>query len=190
MEGHRADSFNKDKIRFLLIDEVINIQSSTLPNSGKPNLGALEGALARIDHFCLYDESAKKDIFVLAAFYLIAIAKAHAFNDANKRTAFQAATVFLLMNGVSLNDSPLLVKLTVWAAMDKAQLNDVAVTLKLLSDLNELSDSKDLEPTFSLLVRTIAWHSVNIIDQNNVDFISRLVSDEDDDLIKETTINY
>lgn len=66
--------------------------------------------------------------------YLIAIAKAHAFNDANKRTAFQAASIFLLGNGYELNASFELVKLTVLAAMGDAQLNETAFALRILSD--------------------------------------------------------
>ena len=75
-----------------------------------------------------------KDIFDFAAMYLIAIAKAHAFNDANKRTAFQAASIFLLGNGYELNASFELVKLTVLAAMGDAQLNETAFALRILSD--------------------------------------------------------
>ncbi len=77
-------------IRFLTVDEVVEIQRSTLPNSGKPDLSKLEGALSRIEALRDYEEG--EDIFKFSAMYLISIAKAHAFNDANKRTAFQAAT--------------------------------------------------------------------------------------------------
>ncbi|WP_423227230.1 hypothetical protein [Morganella morganii] len=36
-------------IRFLTVDEVVEIQRSTLPNSGKPDLSKPEGALPRIE---------------------------------------------------------------------------------------------------------------------------------------------
>ncbi len=119
-------------IEFLSTEQVIEIQSSTLPNSGEPNMDRLEGALNRIHALRYYDEC--DDIFALAAMYLISIAKAHAFNDANKRTAFQAASIFLMMNGFELGTSFRLVKLTVMAAMDNADLRDVAFSLMLLSD--------------------------------------------------------
>lgn len=90
-------------IRFLTVDEVVEIQRSTLPNSGKPDISKLEGALSRIEALRDYEEC--EDIFKFSAMYLISIAKAHAFNDANKRTAFQAASVFLILNGVELNVS-------------------------------------------------------------------------------------
>lgn len=121
-----------DEIEFLTSEQVVEIQNSTLPNSGPPDEGKLAGALFRIQTLAEYEEC--EDVFVFAAMYLIAIAKAHAFNDANKRTAFQAASVFLLMNGYELNASFELVKLTVLAAMDEAELNDAAFTLRILSD--------------------------------------------------------
>ncbi|HEV8035083.1 type II toxin-antitoxin system death-on-curing family toxin [Yoonia sp.] len=40
------------------------------------------------------------DLFDVAAGYAFGIAKAHAFIDGNKRTAFQTAFVFLYLNGV------------------------------------------------------------------------------------------
>ncbi|WP_413739386.1 type II toxin-antitoxin system death-on-curing family toxin [Sodalis sp. RH14] len=75
----------------------------------------------------------------MAAMYLIGIAKAHAFNDANKRTAFQATSVFLLMNGIELNESLYLVKLTLFSAMDQANIEETTFALRLLSNyMNEL----------------------------------------------------
>ncbi|MGP0844409.1 type II toxin-antitoxin system death-on-curing family toxin [Serratia sp. CY83965] len=122
-------------IEFLTTEQVIDIQSSTLPNSGPPNMDLLEGALNRIHTLHQYEEC--DDVFMLAAMYLVAIAKAHAFNDANKRTAFQAASIFLMMNGFELGTSFRLVKLTVMAAMDNANMRDVAFSLMLLSDYED-----------------------------------------------------
>ncbi|QDK85536.1 type II toxin-antitoxin system death-on-curing family toxin [Citrobacter amalonaticus] len=128
---------------FLTPEQVIEIQRDTLPNSGAPDMGRLEGALNRVKTLHFYEDC--NDIFTLAAQYLIAIAKAHAFNDANKRTAFQAAAIFLLMNvdpsipaeeepqPYDLNQSYYLVKLTVLAAMDEANLEQVSFGLRLLS---------------------------------------------------------
>lgn len=117
---------------FLTTKQVIEIQNSTLPNSGPPDEGKLEGALFRVQTLAEYDGC--EDIFAFAAMYLIAIAKAHAFNDANKRTAFQATSVFLLMNGFELNASFELVKLTVLAAMGEVELENTAFALRILSD--------------------------------------------------------
>ena len=139
---------------FLTADQVIEIQRETLANSGPPDMGRLEGALNRVQ--TLHHYAGCNDIFTLAAQYLIAIAKAHAFNDANKRTAFQSAAIFLLMNvdpnipeeeaagPYDLNQSYELVKLTVFAAMDEASLEQVSFALRLLSSYrNDLMDDYD-----------------------------------------------
>lgn len=124
-------------ITFLSVDEVIAIQKSTLPNSGEADRGKLEGALSRVKNLELYEGC--EDVFKFAAMYMVAIAKSHAFNDANKRTAFQAASVFLLLNGFDLNTSMELVKLTVFAATGEADCDNAALALKLLSNYkNEL----------------------------------------------------
>ncbi|WP_413482441.1 Fic family protein [Morganella psychrotolerans] len=76
-------------LRFLTVDEVIEIQKSTLPNSGKPDIAKLEGALSRIETLRDYEHC--DDIFKFSAMYLISIAKAHAFNDANIPNVIQDA---------------------------------------------------------------------------------------------------
>ncbi|WP_428688627.1 type II toxin-antitoxin system death-on-curing family toxin [Roseibium sp.] len=43
-------------------------------------------------------------LFMLAAEYIYGIGKAHSLIDGNKRVAFQAALVFLELNGVRLNE--------------------------------------------------------------------------------------
>ena len=121
-----------DEFTFLSVDEVIAIQQSTLPNSGKPDRGKLEGALSRVQNLGAYEGC--EDLFKFAAMYMVAIAKSHAFNDANKRTAFQDASVFLLLNGYELNTSMELVKLTVFAATGEADCDNTSLALKLLSN--------------------------------------------------------
>lgn len=126
-----------DDITFLTVDQVITIQKSTLPNSVEPDIGKLEGALGRVDNLLNYEGC--DDLFKFAAMYMVAIAKSHAFNDANKRTAFQAASVFLMMNDYELNTSMELVKLTIFAATGEADCENTALALKLLSNYkNEL----------------------------------------------------
>lgn len=119
-------------IEFLTMEQVVLIQRFTLPHSGPADEAKLQGALFRVQTLAEYEGC--DDIFTFASMYLIAIAKAHAFNDANKRTAFQAASVFLMMNGYELNSSFELVKLTVLAAMGEAELKETAFALKVLSN--------------------------------------------------------
>lgn len=42
------------------------------------------------------------DVFIIAAWYGISIAKGHAFTDGNKRTALSVMLAFLEMQGVSI----------------------------------------------------------------------------------------
>ncbi len=67
---------------------------------GATDFGKLEGALSRVDHWILYQNI--DDIFDIASLYAVAIAKAHAFSDGNKRTAMVVMITYLLMQGVEI----------------------------------------------------------------------------------------
>jgi death-on-curing protein len=71
--------------------------------SGVRDEGLLESALNRPQNLFHYERVT--DLARLAASYAFGIAKNHPFNDGNKRAAFQAATVFLWINGLDLNAS-------------------------------------------------------------------------------------
>ncbi|MEQ8903027.1 MAG: type II toxin-antitoxin system death-on-curing family toxin [Roseovarius sp.] len=66
--------------------------------AGRARDKSLEGALARVDNRILYGMI--EDVFDLAAAYAEAIAQGHCFNDANKRTAFDAMNFCLELHGV------------------------------------------------------------------------------------------
>lgn len=61
----------------------------------------LEAALARPQNKWHYEPGS--DLATLAAAYAFGLAKAHAFNDGNKRTAFLTAVIFLGLNGKDLD---------------------------------------------------------------------------------------
>ena len=63
------------------------------------DLGLLESALARPQNAFAYGE---EDIVVLAVRLMAGIAQAHAFEQGNKRTAFEALWHFLRLNGFDL----------------------------------------------------------------------------------------
>lgn len=65
--------------------------------AGNKSLGAVVSRVENRVHYGLID-----DVFDLAAYYGVVIAVGHAFNDANKRTAFRAMDVCLRLNGISL----------------------------------------------------------------------------------------
>ena len=62
----------------------------------------LEGVLSRIDQQMYYTHV--HDLFEIAAWYGIAIAKGHAFVDGNKRTGLATMLTFLEIQGVSIQD--------------------------------------------------------------------------------------
>ncbi|MDD8344944.1 type II toxin-antitoxin system death-on-curing family toxin [Escherichia coli] len=64
--------------------------------------------------------------------YLVATARGHIFNDANKRTVLNSVLLFLRRNGVQVYDSPMLVDFTVGAATGKIHVSSVAETLREL----------------------------------------------------------
>jgi len=71
------------------------------PGARDPAL--LEMGCTRAMNRASYEDA---DVFEIAAAYAYGIAKAHAFVDGNKRTAFVAAFTFLRLNGVSLRPDP------------------------------------------------------------------------------------
>ena len=66
---------------------------------GLRDIGLLESALARPRNLVLYGTP---DYAELAAAYALGLAKNHPFVDGNKRTAFVALELFLLLNGHEL----------------------------------------------------------------------------------------
>lgn len=63
-----------------------------------PGVGDLESVLNRPRTLAAYDVTA--DAYDIAASYAEALARGHVFADGNKRIAFDAARVFLRMNGI------------------------------------------------------------------------------------------
>ncbi|MBA3918791.1 MAG: type II toxin-antitoxin system death-on-curing family toxin [Gemmatimonas sp.] len=70
-----------------------------LPGTRDEN--ALEAALARPQQKHHYEPDS--DLATLAAAYAFGLARAHPFNDGNKRTAFLAAMILLGLNGKDLD---------------------------------------------------------------------------------------
>ncbi len=93
---------------WLPIEVVIQHNRLELAETGERHfvrdLGLLESALARPRNFFSFGE---EDIVPLAVVLLAGIARAHAFEQGNKRTAFAAMRLFLRANGydTSFDDS-------------------------------------------------------------------------------------
>lgn len=71
--------------------------------SGMRDKALLEMGCARAMNLAAYAEAELSEI---AAAYAFGIAKAHAFVDGNKRTAFVTAITFLRLNGYSFRPEP------------------------------------------------------------------------------------
>ena len=90
------------------LENVLSIHEHILSKEqglkGGVDLGKLESALNRITHWQVYENT--ENIFDIAALYAVAIAKAHAFLDGNKRTAILCANRILIENGAGIISIP------------------------------------------------------------------------------------
>ncbi|MFW3388437.1 UNVERIFIED_CONTAM: type II toxin-antitoxin system death-on-curing family toxin, partial [Kocuria sp. CPCC 205274] len=68
---------------------------------GMADADRISGVLGRVENLLHY-EGHMFDQFNIAALYLMAIARAHIFNDANKRTALGVALYYLQREGIQL----------------------------------------------------------------------------------------
>lgn len=88
----------------ITVDLVLAIHDTILESEpglkGLADFGKLESALARINNWMLYENT--DNIFDIAALYAVAIAKAHAFPDGNKRTAMVTMLTYLDLQGVGI----------------------------------------------------------------------------------------
>ena len=91
---------------FLEIDVVAFLHDWALREyggaQGIKDLGLLESALERPPNKLAYASPGDVDLYDLAAAYAYGIARNHAFNDANKRTAWSCCVLFLKVNGIKL----------------------------------------------------------------------------------------
>ncbi|KEJ94272.1 death on curing protein [Pseudosulfitobacter pseudonitzschiae] len=98
------------------------------PGTRDPAL--LDAACARPLNQAVY---ADPDAYSLAAAYAFGIAKAHAFVDGNKRTAFVAAFTFLRLNGIAIRPDPVVgVQMMEDLASDQVNEEKFAVWLRSL----------------------------------------------------------
>lgn len=127
-------TFSADNIKQFHDEELIGL-------GGLPGVhqDRLEGVVSRVDSRISYMQMV--DIFEIAALYMIALAKGHAFNDGNKRTALAVSLAFLkfqridIPTGSGLNN--LVVEVAAWVDPDQdALIEFVAEELYLLAEAN------------------------------------------------------
>ncbi len=101
-----------------------------LPGMSDP--GRAEAIIGRVQARVAYEEIT--DLFEVSATYLVATARGHIFNDANKRTALNSALLFLRRNGVQVFDSPELADLTV----EQIEIRELRKKLQRIEMENEI----------------------------------------------------
>lgn len=96
-------------MKWLLVDAVLAMHKRQIAehggDDGVRDIGLLESALARAQNIAAYEPDA--DIARLAAAYGSGIAKNHPFVDGNKRTSLVATRTFIILNGFTLNATPI-----------------------------------------------------------------------------------
>lgn len=109
-------------------DLQIEIHGGGLPGIRDHNL--LESAVCA-PRATFGQEFLHRSVFTMAAAYFLSLAKNHAFNDGNKRTALSATTTFLQLNGIALQvDDDELVAFTVRIASEKTTNEEIAAFLE------------------------------------------------------------
>lgn len=92
------------QLYFLEVEDVIEIHDDILAN--EPGLHGthydkVDGVIGRVKSIYSYSDDIST-AFDLAAHYGVAIARGHAFNDANKRTAFVTMVTVLEVNNIPI----------------------------------------------------------------------------------------
>ncbi len=114
---------------FLTLAEVLEFHTRQLEQfggtDGVRDMALLESALAQPEsgfggHWF------HSDIFEMAAAYAFHICKDHPFFDGNKRTALDAALVFLELNGVSILENKNLIRIMLSVAEGKMSKKELA----------------------------------------------------------------
>ncbi len=118
-------------------DEII-ADLGGLPGFAGIGIGAVEAALARVEHHAVY--GGLDDVLGIAALYAEAIARGHVFNDGNKRTALTCAIAYLDQQGIHVPEASLLEQATVDLAQGTCTREEFAVALGLLAELDGRMD--------------------------------------------------
>lgn len=96
---------------------------------GIRDLGMIESALGRPQNLLLYNDP---DIFDLAAAYGYGLAQNHGFIDGNKRTAYVATRLFLILNGYDISASAV-DKVVTFENVGKGEIDQAALASWLRS---------------------------------------------------------
>ena len=90
-----------EEFDYLTFDDVLRIADGVLPEVGIRDAGLIESAVAR-PRTSVFGDLAYPTLMLQAAALMHSLARNHPLVDGNKRLAWSAARVFLLMNDVDL----------------------------------------------------------------------------------------
>jgi death-on-curing protein len=127
---------SEKRIRFLSLQNVLNIHENTLEHEGgTPGLrdGGLLASAVDMPQASFGGQYFHVDLAEMAAAYLYHICQNHAFVDGNKRTAAFSTVLFLALNGVpddQLPDEVELEQVTIKVASGAMQKAEVAQFLR------------------------------------------------------------
>lgn len=93
-------------MKYLTEGELIEINRRIIRRAGEGSIGVMDinglNSVIEAPKQVFFGREAYPTIWLKAAYYLQKITKKHLFADGNKRTAFEAAKVFLMLNGITL----------------------------------------------------------------------------------------
>lgn len=94
-------------MEYLTEEELIEINRQIIRRAGEGSIDVLDvnelNSVIEAPKQVFFGHEAYPTVWLKAAYYLQKITKKHLFADGNKRTAFEAAKVFLILNGITLH---------------------------------------------------------------------------------------
>jgi death-on-curing protein len=145
---------NTNGIRYLSVEDLININEyaitsfTPLEGCGVLDQGKLESAQQRPNNYRYYERC--DDIYTLAASLFIAVNKAHAFKNANKRTAFMASMCFLLINGYCFEPYPeTVIEISLNVATNIESYLDPVMLSSWFKAFSEVATAEELEESLN-----------------------------------------
>lgn len=94
-------------MKYLTEEELIEINRRIIFRAGEGSVGVQDpkglNSVVEAPKQVFFGREAYPTVWLKAAYYLQKITKKHLFADGNKRTALEAAKIFLILNGVTLH---------------------------------------------------------------------------------------
>ena len=120
--------------QFLIFEDVLSITDGVLPEVAIRDVGLIQSAVAR-PQTTVFGDLAYPSLMLQAAALLHSLARNHPLVDGNKRLAWSAMRVFLLMNSVDLDyDIDAAEEFVLSVARGEMALEEMAQTLELWSN--------------------------------------------------------